>query len=208
MIHSDMKKISFEELEDKYPGLIEVSVDQWEEKKLELRQETRRKNIKKNKMKRYIKSRVLLLIICLVIVLNISVFVLQLIKINGVSMEPTLMEGSHKIINKIAYINKGPQRFDVIVFELIEGSDYNYVKRVIGLPGETVRIEQGSIFIDGKQLLDPILGEVYESLYAKNEITLGEDEYFVLGDNREFSLDSRDRNFGNVSGELIIGKIL
>lgn len=208
MIESNKKKISFDDLESKYPELSDDNVYIEKKVEFEFRQKIRDKKLRKNKIKRYVKSRLIFLCIGLFIVVNISTYALQLIKINGVSMEPTLMEGSYTLFNKRAYVNKEPERFDIIVFELIEDSHYNYVKRVIGLPGETIRIEHGSIFIDDVQLLDPIFNIEYDALFAKNEIILDEDEYFVMGDNRLDSLDSRDLNFGNVKRTSILGEIL
>lgn len=201
------KKISFDMLEVKYPSLMPEKESR-EDKRRRLRREAlRRQRAQKRKLKRYLANRVRVLLVGIIVVMFVSTFVSQLIVVQGVSMEPTLSAGSHKILNKRAYVDSDPKRFDIIVFELIDGSDYYYIKRVIGLPGETVRIEHGSIFINDVWLLDPISGGAQEALYAKNEIKLGDDEYFVLGDNREESLDSRDKNFGNIKRDFILGQI-
>lgn len=95
----------------------------------------------------------------------------------------------------------------MIVFESIDDDGYKYIKRVIGLPGETIQIQSGSIFINGEYLHDPFNNGILEAYSAKHEILLGDDEYFVLGDNREESIDSRDFSFGNVARNKIVGKI-
>lgn len=205
--NKNQKQISFDMLEVKYPSLMPERESREDRRRRLRREAIRRQRVQKKKLKRYLTNRAKLLVVGIVTVIFISTFVSQLIEVQGVSMEPTLSAGSHKILNKRAYVDTDPERFDIIVFELIEGSEYNYIKRVIGLPGETVRIEHGSIFIDNKFLLDPIPGVAGEALSAKVDIVLGDNEYFVLGDNRAESLDSRDKNFGNVKGELILGRI-
>lgn len=126
----------------------------------------------------------------------------------GISMENTLMEQDKIIINKFIYRFKKPERFDIIVFKQSdkEHSFYN-IKRVIALPGETIQIEEGIIYIDGEKLEEPfITEEIHNSGLAFEEILLEENEYFVLGDNRNNSEDSRFANIGNISFEDIIGK--
>ena len=100
-----------------------------------------------------------------------------------------------------------PERNDVIVFRPNgnENSHY-YVKRVIGLPGETIQIKQGKVYIDGSPYTEDVVDDTLTAGIAEEEIVLGVDEYFVLGDNRENSEDSRSANIGNVSGEMIDGK--
>jgi len=127
----------------------------------------------------------------------------------GTSMEPTLKAGTSIIVNRLSYFRKGPERFDVIVFEQ-EGEEHSYyhVKRVIGLPGETVQIINGSVYINGEQLKEAVrdLPNVHLSGLAAEPVTLDEDEYFVLGDNRNKSEDSRFANIGNITKKQIIGE--
>ena len=123
-------------------------------------------------------------------------------------MENTLSDGDNLIVDKITYRFKEPQRFDIIVFPVDYVTETYYIKRIIGLPGETVCIDkEGNIYIN-----DEILEESYGRAVIENPgraeegITLGEDEYFVLGDNRNDSVDSRDERVGNIKKENIVGR--
>jgi len=130
-------------------------------------------------------------------------------KIKGDSMENSLKDGDHIIINKLAYSYHAPKRYDVIVFPYNKDKNIYYVKRIIGLPGETIQIINSSIFIDGKLLYESFGKESmdeYTEGIAKDKISLGEDEYFVLGDNRNDSKDSRDKAVGAIKKEDILGK--
>lgn len=135
--------------------------------------------------------------------------------VEGESMEPTLSDGDSIIIQKISYYLRNPRRYDVVVFPVSsmdstgKNVDTYYVKRVIGLPGETVQIIQGKVYIDNKLLVDDkyCLSEILDSGNAGRPITLGEDEYFVLGDNRNMSTDSRSSYVGLVHREDIIGEV-
>lgn len=148
------------------------------------------------------------LIIVLAATYLIITFVGQRTMVQGQSMVPTLSDGDNLIVDKITYRFKEPERFDIIVFPYLYEEDTYYIKRVIGLPGETVQIdEEGTIYIDGEILTEDYGNAVM--LYAGRageEITLGENEYFVLGDNRNNSSDSRDPSVGNIKRENIIGR--
>lgn len=136
--------------------------------------------------------------------------VIQRTVVNGESMENTLYTGESLLVEKVSYHFHDPERYDIIVF-YPKGRDEEeyYVKRVYGLPGETVQIIDNQIYINN---------EVIEDEYAKNEmddpgiaeepITLGEDEYFVLGDNRKVSLDSRDSDLGPIKEKNIAGRVI
>ena len=130
------------------------------------------------------------------------------ISVIGVSMEPALYNGQEVFINRFIYKLLSPRRGDIIAF-LPNGNknSHHYLKRVVGLPGEWVQVIDGYVYIDG-ELLDE--GDVYDKILdpgiAENEITLGIDEYFVLGDNRNNSEDSRSGNIGPVKKDTIAGK--
>ena len=128
------------------------------------------------------------------------------VQISGQSMTPCLQAGDVVLMNRLSYDLGSPDRMDVVVFQR-EDRRAN-VKRVIGLPGETVQIRQGRIWIDGKELeTEPELSRVSLAGLAENPVLLGEDEYFLLGDNRDSSEDSRFVNIGNVKREQILGKV-
>lgn len=126
----------------------------------------------------------------------------------GDSMEPVLWNGQEILINRMGYKLSTPKRGDVIVF-LPNGNEnaHYYVKRVIGLPGEKVLIENGNVYIDGQLLEeDDTYDKISDAGIAQTEMELGNDEYFVLGDNRNSSEDSRSGNIGPVNKDTIIGK--
>lgn len=135
-------------------------------------------------------------------------FGLEKISVMGNSMSPLLEENDTIIINKMSYLIFSPKRNDVIVFKE-EGKEHNYysIKRVIALPGEKVQIKDGKVYIDGeefkeKNVIDPMI----TGGLADEEITLEKGEYFVLGDNRNQSEDSRYSNVGMITKKEIVGK--
>ena len=163
-------------------------------------------------MKRALKEVFSTILYILVVLLGtwlIITFVGQRTSVSGSSMEPTLHHGDQLIMDKLTYHFSEPERFDIIVFPFQYEENTYYVKRIIGLPGETVQIDlEGNIYINGEILeedygLEPIL---FPGLAAE-PITLGEDEYFLLGDNRESSEDSRFESIGNVSRSQMAGKV-
>ena len=128
--------------------------------------------------------------------------------VDGGSMNPLLSDGDNLIVQKVSYYFHEPERFDIIVFELKNEPGTHYIKRIVGLPGERVRVADGMVFINGEPLTDDVYGNApMEKAYrAGEEILLGEDEYFVLGDNRNRSQDSRTVYVGNVEKKQILGK--
>ena len=138
----------------------------------------------------------------------IITFVGQRTRVSGSSMETTLSNGDNLIVDKLTYHFKEPKRYDIIVFPYKYEENTYYIKRIIGLPGETVQVIDGSTYINGEQLAGDIYGaEVMESAgIAAEPITLGEDEYFVLGDNRNHSSDSRDPSVGILKRKDLMGR--
>ncbi len=126
----------------------------------------------------------------------------------GDSMEPALHNGQEILMNRILYRISTPRRGDVVVF-LPNGNQntHFYVKRVVGLPGETVQIREGNVYIDGVLLEEnELFDKIADPGIAQNEVLLEGDEFFVLGDNRNSSEDSRSGNIGAVKKDDIIGK--
>ncbi|WP_455618654.1 signal peptidase I [Eisenbergiella sp.] len=161
----------------------------------------------KNVVKEIISTILYILAVLLGTYLLIT-FVGQRTSVSGSSMEPTLSNNDQLILDKISYRFSEPKRFDIIVFPFQYKENTYYVKRVIGLPGETVQIDlEGNIYING-EILEEDYGKekiVFPGL-ATEPITLGDDEYFVMGDNRNNSSDSRDPSVGNIRRSNIIGK--
>ena len=126
----------------------------------------------------------------------------------GDSMNPVLSNGDVVLVNRIVYNATTPKRGDIIVFKP-KGNEnaHYYIKRIIGLPGETVEIMENHIYIDGEKLEEDYETTDIDDVGIVNEkIQLDGDEYFVLGDNRKISEDSRNADIGNVKREYIYGK--
>lgn len=122
-------------------------------------------------------------------------------------MMPTLENGDQLIVDKLTYHFKEPKRYEIIVFPYKYEENTYYIKRIIGLPGETVQIKDGCVYIDGKLLGEKYGAEVMdEPGIAEEPISLGEDEYFVLGDNRNHSSDSRVPNVGVLKRKDLMGR--
>lgn len=151
-------------------------------------------------------SLYLLVILCAVYLL--IHYVGQRTQVQGSSMEPMLTNGDNLIVDKISYRFHEPERFDIIVFPFQYEDNVFYIKRIIGLPGETVRIDdEGNIYINGEILEEHYGKEVIQNPgRAREEITLADDEYFVMGDNRNNSSDSRDPSVAEVRREDIVGR--
>lgn len=156
-------------------------------------------------------STAIYLLIVLAITFVLIKYVGQRTVVDGSSMYSTLSDGDNLWVDKLSYHLGDPKRFDIIVFPPYEDEKgIYYIKRIIGLPGETVQIDlDGNIYING-QLLEENYG--YETIdedhigRAISPVTLGADEYFVMGDNRNNSLDSRFEMVGNLKRSQLIGK--
>lgn len=161
----------------------------------------------KNILKEILNTSIYLLFVLIAAYLIVT-YVGQRTQVSGSSMEPTLSHEDHLIVDKLSYRFKDPERFDIIVFPFQYDKDTYYIKRIIGLPGEIVQIdEEGNIYIDGEILEENYGREVIQNPgRASDAIVLGEDEYFVMGDNRNNSSDSRDPSVGNIHRKDIIGR--
>lgn len=126
----------------------------------------------------------------------------------GVSMEKSLYNGQKVMINRLAYMLFSPKKGDVIVFQPNGNKNsHYYIKRVVAVPGETVQILDGKVYVDGELEADSdTYDKIADAGVAENEIVLDDDEFFVLGDNRNNSEDSRSTNIGNVQRDTIIGR--
>ena len=161
-----------------------------------------------SKLKEFLSTAIFFLAVVLISFLVVK-FVAQRTEVIGSSMMDTLEDGDNLILDKVSYKFSDPKRFDIVVFPYREDTSKKYIKRIIGLPGETVRIDaDGKIYINGEELYESYGREVIQNPgLAAEEITLKYDEYFVLGDNRNNSEDSRFADVGNIDRSEIIGKV-
>lgn len=137
----------------------------------------------------------------------IVTYVGQRTMVSGDSMEATLQNGDNLIVDKLSYRLRDPERFEIVVFPYKYKEDTYYIKRIIGLPGESVQVKDGYVYINGELLEENYGLETMNNPGIANEpIVLGEDEYFVLGDNRNRSSDSRDPSVGILKREDLIGR--
>lgn len=164
--------------------------------------------ITKESLGKEVISVIVNVLICFAIVFLITHFVGQRTVVSGSSMEDTLSDGDNLIVDKLSYRFHNPERYDVVVFPYQYEEDTYYIKRIIGLPGEVVNIDSdGTVYINGEPLDENYGTEtILNSGLASSDIVLGEDEYFVLGDNRNNSTDSRFEQVGNIHGSDIVGK--
>jgi signal peptidase I len=144
------------------------------------------------------------LVIALVAVVLFMLFLYQPVRVEGTSMLPQLEDQDRLFINKFAYEIGPIHRGDVVVFKYPHDETKSYIKRVIALPGDTLRIDHGAVYVNGKRLDESYVPEAYRDERSQPEMILPEGEYFVMGDHRSISSDSRD--FGPVPRDLIYGR--
>ncbi len=161
---------------------------------------------------RFILELVKITLISLAIVIPVRYFLVQPFYVRGASMEPNFYDRDYLIINEISYRFTEPNRGDVVVFKYPLNPREYFIKRVIGLPGETIEIKEGEVKIYNKLYPQGIVLDESSYLFPGTKtggnlkVSLGPDEYYLLGDNRNASLDSR--SFGPVPRKNIIGKVL
>ncbi|MGN0152280.1 MAG: signal peptidase I [Wujia sp.] len=135
-------------------------------------------------------------------------FLYQTVTMVGPSMRDTLADEDVVVVNKYVYKFHDVERYDIVAFSQVESDSYYEIKRIIGLPEEKVQIKDGAVYVNGTKLNDiPITDKVLSAGIAGEEITLGSDEYFVLGDNVNNSEDSRYTNIGNITSSEIVGRV-
>ena len=155
-----------------------------------------------------IASTIVYLVVIFALTFLFITFVAQRTEVSGSSMWPTLEDGDSLIVDKVSYRFGDPKRFDIVIFPYQYGDGQYFIKRVIGLPGETVSIDyDGTIYIDGQVLNESYGAEVIaDPGRAAGGVKLGENEFFVMGDNRNHSMDSRDPSVGSIKKDKILGK--
>ncbi len=166
-----------------------------------------KKRKKKDSIARSVLDIGLFILAVLVITFIMSRYIVSRVTVHNHSMEHTLLENDSLLIDKISYRFHEPQRFDIIVFKQ-KGTGEDLIKRVIGLPFETVQIIDGKIYIDGEVLSDVkgLDAPDYAGI-AADPVQLSVGEYFVIGDNREESIDSRYEEVGIVTSTKITGRL-
>ena len=152
-------------------------------------------------MKTFLKEIAITVVLALIIFF-VARTSIQTYEVFMTSMEPNFTEGDRVVVNKAVYWFGGPQRGDVIIFEEPNGSTEDFIKRVIGLPGDTVEIKNRAVFVNGTRLDEPYI--MAPPTYTMRLTTVPENSYFVLGDNRNYSNDSHNGWF--VDGDKIHGK--
>ncbi|MDO4554456.1 MAG: signal peptidase I [Lachnospiraceae bacterium] len=162
------------------------------------------------KLKNEIIGTILYFVVVMVAVFLIITYVGQRTVVNGDSMVPCLNDGDNLIMDKLTYHFRDPERFEVVIFPSPLEEDKHFIKRVIGMPGETIQIIDEKVYIDGEELTTEVYGiePIEEAGIAAEPYTLGEDEYFVMGDNRPISLDSRYEEVGPITRDEIEGRAL
>lgn len=134
----------------------------------------------------------------------IITFLYQPVKVEGTSMLPRLEDQDRLFINKFVYRFEKIERGDVVVFNYPRDPQKSYIKRVIALPGDHLTVDSGRVYVNGKQLSEPYVPDRYRDIRSIASITIPPHEYFVMGDHRSISSDSRD--FGPVERHFIYGK--
>jgi signal peptidase I len=152
-------------------------------------------------------SWIKLIFFALLLAFLLRSFVFRPVYVEGTSMNDTLVQGDMLILNKYEYYFTEPERNDIVVIDSNINLEKSLIKRIIGLPGETVSLRGGKVYIDGVLLDEPEISKVTNPGNLGNEITLGADEYFVMGDNRTASYDSRFELVGKIKRGKILGVV-
>lgn len=205
---TEEEHVEEEQVEVEQTEIERLEEEQTEEEQTEKEQTEIEQENKTNKVKEIIEM-VLYLLFVLLVVWFVITYIGQRTVVDGVSMYDTLDDGDNLWVSKISYNLGEPERFDIVVFPVDDEETY-YIKRIIGMPGETLRIDENGVIYINDEPLEEFYG--YETIApnrigrALGGVTLGEDEYFVMGDNRNESEDSRFELVGNVKRELLVGK--
>lgn len=159
--------------------------------------------VQESSIKDFIIELLQVVIVALAIIIPVRYFFVKPFYVKGASMEPSFYDNEYLVIDEISYRFKEPLRGEIVVFKYPRDPKQFFIKRIIGLPGETVQVTGNEVFINGEKIDEPYLTPGTET---KGEIvmTLQSDEFFVLGDNRGFSLDSR--SFGPLNRDYIVGR--
>lgn len=135
----------------------------------------------------------------------VHVFVMEPFEVDGSSMEPSFFSGDRVLLSKISYHLSSPRRGDVVVFHYPADPTRDFIKRVIGLPGDTVQVHNGYVYVNGRTIQEDYLRSFPLEEFPSARVPT--DSYFVLGDNRNNSMDSRDSHVGFVQSKYLVGKV-
>ena len=182
------------------------------ERRKRIRREKRRQRRKERSFKRIVRTIfgwLLSVLIAIVLGYGMVSYCFQTVYVVGDSMSPVCLNQDLVTVNKLCYLLGSPDRYDIVAYRSVDTPDEYYdIKRVIGLPGETVQIKDGKVYINDKELTDtPFSDYIFTAGLAENTITLADDEYFLLGDNVNNSEDSRFLKVGNVKKAELLGRI-
>jgi len=184
--------------------MLENSKDRMETGKIQPELENRQQMEPAGKRKGVMHSWLRDLVISVTVSAFIIIFLYQPVRVEGTSMLPMLEDQDRLFINKIAYRVGDIQRGDVVVFLYPHDHEKSYIKRVIALPGDTLRIDHGQVIVNGNRISESYVPRRFADDRSQPEMTVPGNEYFVMGDHRSISSDSRD--FGPVDRDLIYGK--
>lgn len=186
---------------------LEEKVEELQRQRIQDRRDRRKKGFK---VLREIFGWIVYILVVILVTYLIVTYVGQRTKVSGPSMEESLHNGDNLIVDKISYRFRDPERFEIIVFPYQYAEDTFYIKRIIGMPGDTIQIKDGYVYINDELLEEDIYGkEVIDETkkgIADEPIELGDDEYFVMGDNRNHSSDSRDPSVGVLKRDQLVGR--
>lgn len=162
--------------------------------------EKKQKNIKKEIFE-WIKS----IVIAVALYFLVTALVFQVIYVDGYSMTDTLLDGERMFVTKYQYLFSDPERFDVVICHYPDRGRTNFVKRIVGIPGDTLRIADGVLYVNGEAVEEDYIN--YPPIYDMQEQVVPEGYYFVMGDNRASSNDSRNPAIGPLARDQIVGKV-
>lgn len=157
----------------------------------------------KKSVGREILEWVMVIVVAVAAALLIRTFIFEPVRVDGNSMLETLHDNEYMIVTKFQYLFGDPERFDVVICHYPNRGNTNFVKRAVGIPGDTVAMYSGTLYVNGEPIDEPYI--THMANYTMAETTLGEDEYFVLGDNRSSSNDSHI--IGPLKRDQIVGKV-